>query len=148
MMELVTLKGKYRVGEAVELCLRVEDETADTAEITVWHLARALYCQSVAVRGKETIFALPPFDMPGACYGVEARMIRNGMETGCAATAVNIAGDVVRYGFLSDFLPEGDEDVAALAKYHIDHVQFYDWSYRHDSLVPPTEEYTDMMVKT
>ncbi|MCE5343371.1 MAG: hypothetical protein LLF96_07295, partial [Eubacteriales bacterium] len=89
----------------------------------------------------------PAFGKNGACYGVEARLLQCGQEVMRVSTAVNIGGNVVRYGFLSDFLPEDDTDIACLAKYHIDHVQFYDWSYRHDTLVPPTDEFTDMMGK-
>ena len=51
-----------------------------------------------------------------------------------------------RYGFLSDFAP-GVEDVEAalesLAMYHINGLQFYDWQFRHDSLLPPTELFED-----
>ncbi|MDR0951480.1 MAG: hypothetical protein LBM18_00955 [Oscillospiraceae bacterium] len=56
---------------------------------------------------------------------------------------------VIRYGFLSDFAP-GDEDPAdieSMARLHINAVQFYDWSYRHDDLVAPTQQYSDMMGK-
>lgn len=53
-----------------------------------------------------------------------------------------------RYGFLSDFYikDENDsEDVKSLRKLHINLVQFYDWMYKHDELVPPVPEYTDLM---
>jgi dextranase len=53
-----------------------------------------------------------------------------------------------RYGFLSDFYTKeaGDRaDVESLNKLHINLVQFYDWMYKHDDLVSPVTEYTDLM---
>lgn len=150
MTELVTRKGKYRVGEPVTLCLRQCGEgipNADSAEIDVWHLAQVVYHMSIPLQGTETSFALPSFERDDACYGVEARILSSSAEVAKVSTAVNIGGHVVRYGFLSDFLLEDEQDMESLAKYHIDHVQFYDWSYRHDTLVPPTDDFTDMMGK-
>ncbi len=86
---------------------------------------------------------MPP---EGAGLGVEAVISTADGEIRCA-TAVPFGGNIVRYGFLSDFLPEDAQDVACLAAWHMTHVQFYDWSYRHDTLVSPTDEYEDMMGK-
>ncbi len=150
MTELVTCKGNYRVGEPVTLCLYSEGASgtvANAAQIAVYHLDRTVYRMTVLLQGNVTRFDLPAFDREGACYGVEATLSAGQTEVESAATAVNIGGHVVRYGFVSDFLPEDEQDMDTLAKYHIDHVQFYDWSYRHDTLVPPTDEYTDMMGK-
>jgi dextranase len=51
-----------------------------------------------------------------------------------------------RYGFVSDFAPDRADFAGALdalLPYHINGLQFYDWQYRHDSLLPPQEEYLD-----
>ncbi|MGZ3663418.1 MAG: glycoside hydrolase family 66 protein [Ktedonobacterales bacterium] len=53
-----------------------------------------------------------------------------------------------RYGFLSDFAPgdtAGEAHAAALARYHINVAQFYDWMWRHFELMPPTEDFTDAL---
>ncbi|HNW86479.1 MAG TPA: glycoside hydrolase family 66 protein [Candidatus Limiplasma sp.] len=147
MTELLTLKGKYRAGEPAELLLRHTGESADAVEVSVWHLTRVVCRLTLPLTGTETRLTLPAPEREGACYGVEAALTQNGRRVAIAASAVNTGSAVVRYGFLCDFLPEGDADVASLAAYHIDHVQFYDWSWRHDSLVSPTDEYTDMMGK-
>jgi dextranase len=51
-----------------------------------------------------------------------------------------------RYGFLSDFAPD-EKDSAdrlfSMNKFHINAIQFYDWLYRHDTLLPPTEKFLD-----
>lgn len=50
---------------------------------------------------------------------------------------------VTRYGFLADF-GEGDgADVRWMRSLHLNAVQFYDWMFRHDRLVPEEEAYSD-----
>lgn len=147
MTELVTCKGKYRPEESAELLLRCEDAAVDAAEVTVWRLTQELYRLTLVIQGKETRFSLPAGYEDNVAYGVEAELFLRGKICARVSTAVNIGEQAVRYGFLSDFLQEDETDVEALAKYHIDHVQFYDWSYRHDTLMPPTDHYTDMMGK-
>lgn len=57
----------------------------------------------------------------------------------------------MRYGFLSDFYlkDSGDiEDIKSLRKLHLNIIQFYDWMYKHDELVPPADEFKDLMGRT
>ena len=150
MTELITRKGVYRPGEEITLCLRVENLRADRAEIVIWRLSQPWDRISLPVTDAATEIFLPPVAEDGACFGVEATLYVGGDAITTVATGVNIGGKVVRYGFLCDFSPEDGydpTDVETLAAYHIDHVQFYDWSYRHDTLVAPMDEYTDMMGK-
>ncbi len=147
MISLTTEKGRYETDEPIALCLSLGGAPADSAQIVVTRLQQELYRFPLTLTGGEISFTLPPIAEGGACLGVTALLTKGGHTAGHASTAVNVGGAVLRYGFLSDFLPEGDADVAALAKYHIDHVQFYDWSYRHDTLVADTDEYADMMGK-
>lgn len=89
-------------------------------------------------------------DLTGG-YGVEAHFYRDDVLQGTSRTAFDILpeGQQIRYGFLSDFATEdrGEEDILSMLKLHINAVQFYDWSYRHDELVAPVEQFTDMMGK-
>ncbi|MGE5591676.1 MAG: glycoside hydrolase family 66 protein [Bacillota bacterium] len=52
-----------------------------------------------------------------------------------------------RYGVLTDFAPQGEEDdrrrLDALLALHVNCVQFYDWMYTHHTYLPPTEIFTD-----
>jgi dextranase len=51
-----------------------------------------------------------------------------------------------RYGYLTDFSasrPDEKVTMQTLAKFHINGLQFYDWQYRHDLLVAPSNEYMD-----
>jgi dextranase len=66
-----------------------------------------------------------------------------------ASTAFDVLDDwtqAPRYGFVSDFRPERDDVEATLAwltRYHVNGLQFYDWMYRHEQLLPPAETFTD-----
>src|SRR5262249_6297285 len=53
--------------------------------------------------------------------------------------------DAPRYGFLTDFRPQRPaEDIQAtmdhLLALHVNGLQFYDWQYRHDALLPSGDE--------
>lgn len=53
-----------------------------------------------------------------------------------------------RYGFLSDFYledEEDDSDAINMLKYHINVVQFYDWMYKHEDLIPKEDYYIDLL---
>lgn len=53
-----------------------------------------------------------------------------------------------RYGFLSDFYKEDEKDekdVLQMLKYHINVVQFYDWMYRHEDLIPKEPYFMDLL---
>ncbi|MDU2243464.1 MAG: glycoside hydrolase family 66 protein [Paenibacillus sp.] len=87
-------------------------------------------------------------------YGVDLEWAADGggdAPAGSVSTSFDVVSDwrkSTRYGFLSDFhtKDKGDQrDVAWLSKLHINLVQFYDWMYKHDDLVPETNEFTDLM---
>jgi dextranase len=96
---------------------------------------------------------LPPGGFRG--YGIDLMVFDTaGTVLATASTALDVLEDwtqAPRYGFLSDFAP-GDPfaaaNVHALARYHVNVVQFYDWMWRHYVLMPPTEEFTDGMGRT
>jgi dextranase len=105
-------------------------------------------------RGAETVvdlpLALPDVSIRG--YGVEA-LARDGAGEIVArrATALDVLdhwAQAPRYGFLSDFPPDDASAEAcaeALARYHINVAQFYDWMWRHYALLPPTDDFTDAL---
>lgn len=82
-------------------------------------------------------------DLPLGSYGVSIIAERECWEG--AFDVVESPREVIRYAFLSDFSPaDGDsEAVSWLRDLHINTVQFYDWMYRHDDLIAPTETYLD-----
>ncbi|MEG0743069.1 MAG: glycoside hydrolase family 66 protein [Clostridia bacterium] len=147
-MQLTTTKGTYNCNDPITLCLSLNgDELGYEIALIVTHLEQTIYTTSLCAEQQEVSVVLPPLGKQGMGLGVEASIqLEDGRLFRCQ-TAVPIGGGIVRYGFLSDFMPEDDEDLCCMAAWHLSHVQFYDWSYRHDTLVSPTDDFYDMMGK-
>lgn len=144
-MRIFPCKGCFHPGEEISFFVQgIEDCGMLTVHVT--NLQEAA-CSEVFelknIRDKLTLSRT--FDVGG--YGVSC--VSDTGETDGTAFDVQTGTDIPRYGFLSDFFPEDvdDSDISAMAEHHINMVQFYDWSYRHDQLVTNQEQYTDMMGK-
>lgn len=149
--DLYPAKGQYAPNEPVALILETPPLYADTVQVACWHLGQCVFESSYSVLESVTQIILPGFSQEFLGLGIQAILLNNGALITTLSTAADVSapGHVVRYGFLSSF-GQGDmeeRDFAAMAKYHINLVQFYDWSYRHDHLVAETDEYSDMMGK-
>ncbi|MCI1859180.1 MAG: glycoside hydrolase family 66 protein [Sporolactobacillus sp.] len=85
------------------------------------------------------------------CIGVDMSLYNHNQLILTKSTAYDVAdhwGLAPRYGFLSDFQSEESEkldDILFLNKFHINLVQFYDWMYRHDDLIPHKNHFKDPM---
>jgi len=96
-----------------------------------------------------------PLDLPRQAfrgYGADLTVSdRAGHTLAHAGTALDVLADwtqAPRYGFLCDFgagEPHPGAAVDTLARYHVNVVQFYDWMWRHYTLMPPTDEFTDAL---
>ena len=144
MNELSTCQGKYAENEPIRLFL-CQDVGADRAEWRITCLEKEILSGSIPVIQPEQEVVLPPIKEGG--YGAEVTLYHGEIFLMKLNTAINAGGCTVRYGFLCDFQEKESDAVSILAKYHITHVQFYDWSWRHDSLLAPKDEYLDMMGK-
>jgi dextranase len=77
-------------------------------------------------------------------YGVDVDFVVAGAVRDSRSSAIDVSSTWARfprYGWFTDFYPgETAEDsaakTAALSKYHINVVQFYDWKWTHDRLLP------------
>ncbi len=94
--------------------------------------------------------SLPPDDLRG--YGVEIELRdANGAVAAKAITALDVCARwerAPRYGFVCDFSPDERDTTRrmnAMARYHLNAVQAYDWMYRHYDFVPPTRVFTDAL---
>lgn len=145
-MEIYPEKGRYRPGEPIELTI-VNDGDAERFRVSVFTLDECVCSLTVKKTGMCTRVTLPPVDESFAGLGVVCQTELD--EHAACAVDVQKELRVFRYGFLSDFSKDeaNETDVLAMAKHHINAVQFYDWSYRHDTLVAPQSEYEDMMGK-
>jgi dextranase len=56
-----------------------------------------------------------------------------------------------RYGFLSDFEPgraDAAQTLQTLTDYHVNGLQFYDWMFRHETLLTDQDPYIDILGRT
>ena len=152
MMDLFPAKAQFRSGEEVVLHLETGGRPWKAALITVFLLDRVVLQKTVPAWPGNVRVSLGSFDTEFAGYGVKA-VVSTDTGSLVLTTAFDVTDDPrrsLRYGFLSDFT-EQDEDNGAidwLCKCHINMVQYYDWSYRHDQLTAPQEHYRDMMGKS
>src|SRR5207302_7598325 len=95
----------------------------------------------VELRPGEEVALHLPLSLPTAPfrgYGVAVEVRGEaGQLLARRSTAIDVLDNwtqAPRYGFLSDFAPgdtAGEAHVGALARYHINVAQFYDWMWRH-----------------
>jgi dextranase len=123
---------RTRVSHLARVVLELEHET--TAEELVGGVRLSLTLPAIAPRG----------------YGLDLTMSDNqGRVLGRGSAGFDVLNqwtEMPRYGFLTDFAPGRDdahETMRQLARYHINALQFYDWMYRHDTLLPPQDVYDD-----
>jgi len=82
-------------------------------------------------------------------YGAKVELLNESGVVDSASSAFDVLPHWTafpRYGFLTDFSPGRaniDETIASLSRFHLNGLQFYDWQYRHDSLLPPETDYVD-----
>lgn len=149
-------KGAYSPGEVVRFVARIRTESPGTAVIhlSIIHLAQTVGTvnhQESVPEGEQNIFI--EWQAPSARprgYGLKAELLdHSGTELDSISTAFDVLPKWTafpRYGFLTDFTPgrsDIDDTLETLAQFHINGLQFYDWLYRHDSLLPPENEYDD-----
>lgn len=141
-------KSFYRPNEAVRL--QVVSPSGSLVEATIFYLDQKIaVTRAPLVDGKAAIEWMPPATAPRG-YGVVVDVLD---ENGQVLTSQNAAFDVLkhwtnapRYGFLTDFRAERDNDgetIKWMLRHHINGVQFYDWQYRWEKLVPDTDLFAD-----
>jgi dextranase len=152
-------KAFYRPGEVVTL--NVSAGEGVRVEAAVMSLSETITTLSAAlVAGKATLTWTPPAaSLKG--YGVDVVVTdAQGRTVASGSTAFDVLDRWIqapRYGFLSDFRPGRtniDTTMAEAAAYHVNGLQFYDWQYRHEQLLPPanamsgeSETYSDVLGK-
>lgn len=153
-------RAQYLTGEPV--CIKVELDNPLQREVAV-RLTAEIICSNRVLNSQAYDIVIPPgavsthlldFGPPVEAfrgYGVDLLLTQEEAEPVRFSTAFDVVSSwrqSPRYGFLSDFHSRelGDaKDVESLGKLHINLVQFYDWMYRHDDLVPPEDNFTDLM---
>ncbi|MCA0216665.1 MAG: hypothetical protein LCH43_04855 [Actinobacteria bacterium] len=132
-MELTPSAASYRPGEAVMVQLAAA--APSDSSITVYSLGRTERIVPV-VQGDRRV-DLGSFEVGG--YGVELE----GSTTAFDVLASPF--DRPRYGFVAAL--DEQVDIAGVTsnfrRLHLNLAQFYDWAYRHSTLLPPEDRYLD-----
>ncbi|HEY3366356.1 MAG TPA: glycoside hydrolase family 66 protein [Symbiobacteriaceae bacterium] len=135
-------EGIVQPGQAAHLVVQVRRPWFDPRSVTV-KITAGLSDQPVAeLRTRGGTVAWTPSAAGG--YGVTATLGASRVSTAVDAGA-NWT-EKPRYGFLSDFGPANQGQAArfdAMARFHLNGLQFYDWMYRHSDYLPPADEYVD-----
>jgi dextranase len=155
LIELYPCKGVYCPGEAISLDVVIEAANPIEGELSLslYHMEKVLETIRIPIYPKKGSQCIPiTFQLVSNIprgYGLQAMLHdEEGQVVGTASTAFDVQEswtDYPRYGFLTDFSPDrgGDEALKWLARFHVNGLQFYDWQYRHDKLLAPSERYTD-----
>src|SRR5688572_386168 len=148
-------QGSFSPGETVTLLIELESFGLQDIllRIFIQHLTELLTIVEQTVQlahGEHTLEVdwMPPPKPAG--YSARLAIYSAEQESSLhAITAFDILShwtDFPRYGFLTNFSgsrPYPESVLKKLTRFHINGLQFYDWQYRHDQLLAPTEEYTD-----
>jgi len=153
-------KAQYLTGDKVNIKVELHNPLPEnlkvllTTQIMHTNHVLARYSHEIELAADGTTIhnvELGPLPEAFQGYGADVWLTQDGGEAERFSTAFDVVDNwrqSPRYGFLSDFhsREEGDTlDVASLNKLHINLVQFYDWMYRHDDLVPAEEVFKDLM---
>jgi dextranase len=94
----------------------------------------------------KSVFAIPAIREKGT-YGIEIEGAASRITT--AFEVIDTPLEDPHYGFLDDFTSLGQNAyLDCLLKFHINIVQAYDWMYRHEDYLAPSDPFVDPMGKT
>lgn len=156
LIDIYPLKGTFKPGETVRFLVRLFAEAASEAAVRlwIWHLNSevGIISQPLSLTTGEQDITLEFIPIPTAPrgYGVVCELLDQDNQLidkrSSAFDVLSDWSDFPRYGFLTDFTSGRDDfesTLDSLVRFHINGLQFYDWQYRHDQLLPPTQEYID-----
>ncbi len=160
IIDLYPKKAQFTSGEPVVICTELKNAAKAARklrlETRVMHLNRMMETgvRELELAASEKVafeWELSPKNAKFNGYGVDVALYNEEEVLDLFSTSFDVVSDwrkSIRYGFLSDFYTAESgitADVEYLRKLHVNLVQFYDWMYRHDDLVPPQSEFRDLM---
>lgn len=153
-------KAQYIKGENVDIILELDNE-GNMESVFRIELRISFLLNEVSRRQEEIILRpkenktisinLGAYEDDFRGYGVDVFIYRDGSLADTLSTAFDVVDDwrkSARYGFLSEFNASDEDDISdvdSLRRLHLNMVQFYDWMYRHDDLIPKEDIFTDLM---
>jgi dextranase len=133
-------ENKYKISAEVISKLSYLDHTLEKITKTIF----------IADGDQEIKFEwLPPQGTPRG-YGLDVSVeLSDGTEFAQVSAGLDVLDtwtQMPRYGFLSDFEPvqaDSAQTIQTLTDYHVNGLQFYDWMYRHETLLTNQDPYID-----
>jgi dextranase len=147
-------RGFFPPEMPVTLSIEVSPAAVATTsvELRVVDLDSPVMTKRVDVKHEKQVIEVPLSAPAGTGFGLHATLVKKGTDetVDSAYSAVdfqNTWADAPRYAFLSQFGPEDEYEERAdqLLQRHVTSVQFYDWMYRHYRLLPPSDDFTDVL---
>lgn len=160
--DIYPLKAQYKRNEPVKICIELANPLSIpvtlNAIIQVMNLTQIIEKMKMVFNlesGQFKAFTveLPARDSEFEGFGFDLYLFEDETLIETASTAFDVVSDwreSARYGFLCDFgtgEDSHDEDIKSILKFHLNLVQFYDWTYRHHDFLPPEPQFSDMMGK-
>jgi dextranase len=155
LVDFYPSRGGFLPGEPVTFLIDLETAAPQEGRVRIHiqHLAGQPTVLEQRMRlgtGPRTIETrwLPPAEPAGYAARLEIHTEGSALPFQ-ASTAFDVLSnwtDFPRYGFLTDFghsRADPESTLTELVRFHINGLQFYDWQYRHDELLPPADEYVD-----
>ncbi len=155
LIDLYPTRGMYAPDEMVHVILEcdVQHICTITFNLAIYHGPRIVTIHTEvrnldAGRNLMDFSWLPPAEAP-AGYGLVLTCEDGKSSPARLATAFDVLPDWTvfpRYGYLTDFShsrPDENSTMQNLARFHVNGLQFYDWQFRHDQLLAPTDSYLD-----
>lgn len=158
IIDVYTDKPQYLKGQEVKIIVEIDNPCTEKIDsvivMSVSILEETIFNNKTTVRlnagGMTTVeLKFLPRETVWQNFGIEISLvIENKVQhtLSTAFDAVTSWKEAPRYGFLSGFYKDDEndaEDVKQLVKYHINVMQFYDWMYRHDNLIPDENYFID-----
>lgn len=129
-MAIIFSKATYKPDEIIS------GESTKPGELIVRKFADTVLSKTV-----DRYFEID--SLPEGSYAVE--LVCNDESKFSAIEVINNPWQRIRYGFLSEFSDKVEiaKQVEWAKRLHLTSIQFYDWAYKHEFLVAPTEDYAD-----
>lgn len=143
--DVVPDKGRYAPSETARIQIDLNEFGSETNAfllVRFKHLEKDLH--RILRRVEDTNAFVFPWKTPTndfRGYGIDVDFVVDGKIRDSRSTALDVSSDWThfpRMGFFSEY-PEGAEAdalAAGLATFHLNAIQFYDWKWTHDRLVP------------
>ncbi|MCD6402148.1 MAG: hypothetical protein J7L73_09495, partial [Anaerolineales bacterium] len=154
IIDFFPLKGEYRPDDSLNFCivLQVDQNDEHNFHFFVYSMEKMIHEETITrgVRKGSNRIEITLSDglhLSKGGYSIAMKLNRSKIKW----TAFDIHTNWIefpRYGFLSNFSPElsdADERIETMSKFHVNGIQYYDWQYRHDELLPHSEEYLDLL---